>query len=114
MEALTKRLTESHRQRALLDRQVVLIVAHIVHIEDGRDQKADRDARDEGWPGPARNLHVVCAPGHQEAHRQVNQNITKSTGSELERLPAIEVGDSHTGQSKQQDHRTDAKNQYQA
>src|SRR6266436_3986395 len=97
MKALTKRLTESHRQRALLDCQVVLIVAHIVHIEDGRDQKADRDARDEGWPGPARNLHIVCAPGHQEAHCQVDQDITQSTSSKLERLCAVEVGDSHTG-----------------
>src|SRR5260221_9539784 len=114
MVALAKRLAKTYGYRSLSYRQVVLIIAHIVHVENSRDQKANRDAGRESLPGPARNLHVKGTPRHQESHRQVNQDITKPTRSELERLCAVEEGYRHTHYPKQDDCRATQKDQRQA
>src|SRR5260221_10026373 len=103
MVALAKRLAKTYGYRSLLYRQVVLIITHIVHVENSRDQKANWDAGRESLPGPVRNLHVIGTPCHQESHRQVNQDITQSTRSELERLCTVEVGYCHTHYPKQDD-----------
>src|SRR5260370_30158444 len=87
---------------------------YIVHGETSRDYKDDRYACCENSPGPVRNLFIVRAPCHQESHRQVNQDITKSPRSELERLCAVEVSYCHTCYSKQDDSRPTGEDQHQA
>src|SRR5438046_10406183 len=39
MEALAKCLTEKHGQRSLMNRQVVMVIARLVHMEDGAHYK---------------------------------------------------------------------------
>src|SRR5436305_9484733 len=105
VETLAKYLSEAHRQRSFVYSQVVLVVTHIVHIENGCDQKADGHAGEKCLPRPVWNLYVVGPPGHQETHCDVDQDIPQPTSSEFKRLRAIKVGDSHTGQSKQDNRR---------
>src|SRR5436305_7812643 len=114
VETLAKHLAQAHRQRAFVYRQVVLVVTHIVHVENSCDQKADGHAGEKSLPRPAGNLYVVGSPGHQQTHCNVDQDIPQPTCSEFERLRAIKVGNSHTGQSKQNNPRATGIDQHEA
>jgi len=114
VEVLTEFEAETHGQGAFRHGQIVLVVAHIVHIQDGRDQEADGDTGSEGAPRPARDLHIIGTPGHQEAHSEKDQDIAQAATGELERASAIEVGDEHSSKPEQENNGTNGKNEVQA
>src|SRR5438067_1828455 len=79
-----------------------------------RYRNADGHAGEKCLPRPAGNLYVVGSPGHQQTHRDVDQDITQPACSEFERLRAIKVGISHTGQPKQDNRRATGIDQHEA
>src|SRR5581483_8747021 len=93
MKTLAKDLAETHGQRQLMHQKVVLIIAHIIHIQDSRYQQADGYAGRESQPRPAWNLHIIRSPRHQKAHSDVDQDVAQPARGKFEWPRAIEVRD---------------------
>src|SRR5579875_385879 len=100
-------LTKTHRQRQFTYLAILLIIAHIIHIQDSRDQEAYGDTGKKGQPGPARNLHIIGPPGHKQAHSEIDHDIAEATTCQRKRARAIEVGNCHTNQAKEDNSRAD-------
>src|SRR3981081_1127793 len=50
METLPEFETKAYRQGLFVDSQVVLVIAHIVHVQDSSDQETDRNTGCESRP----------------------------------------------------------------
>src|SRR5205823_12897218 len=106
METLSKALPKTHRERPLIHCQVILVITHVVHIENSHNDKADRYTSSKSRPGPLWYLHIVRPPNHQEAHRNVDHHISQTTTGKLEWLGTVEVSNSQSCGAKEENNRT--------
>src|SRR5690348_10758722 len=106
METLSKALSKAHRERAFIHCQIILVIAHIVHVENSHNDKADGYASGKSRPGPLRYLHIVRPPHHQKAHRNVHHHISQAATGELERFGTVEVSNSQSCSTKEENNGT--------
>src|SRR6266567_6169119 len=114
MVALPKLQSEAYGQSFLIYNQIILVITHIVHIQACGDQEPHRHAGSKGLPRPVLNLHIIRSPRHQKAHRNIDQNISQPTTGKFEGLSTIEVRNEHAAQAKENNCRTDQKNEHDA